>query len=54
MSEIYTVLKTDTKGMAVFSNKVYNENEVIGEYIVSSKIGDGRRLPNGMFEILVS
>jgi hypothetical protein len=46
----YCILKTDIKGICVFSNKLYKENEIIGEYIGLLQNNNGRILANNMYE----
>lgn len=47
---MYCVKLGAVKRYSVFSNKIFNENEIIGEYISSSHSDIGRRLYNGMYE----
>lgn len=46
----YSVLNTKYKGYGVFSDKVFLEGEIIGEYISNNENGVGKQLNNEMFE----
>jgi hypothetical protein len=46
----YSVQNTKYKGYGVFSDKVFLEGEIIGEYISNNENGIGKQLNNGMFE----
>lgn len=46
----YCIIKTNKKGIAVFSNKVFVKDEIIGEYIGVLQNENGRKLYNGMYE----
>jgi hypothetical protein len=46
----YCALITNINGVSVFANKKFVYGEVIGEYVVLSNNGNGRKLHNGMYE----